>query len=114
MGRPVIGNGVLSPGAQWLLLLALLAVWLIVVIDIVRRPGMRRSARIGWLLACTLVWPAQVLYLLVRPQRGRVEETAQRSDPHARLVSAVLERGTGRLTDEEWRRQVRALRPDRG
>jgi hypothetical protein len=106
-------DALLSPTGQWLLLVALLAVWMIVVIDIVRRPGMRRAARLGWLVACTLIWPAQVLYLLVRPQRGRVEETAQRTDPHARLVAAVLERDSGRLPDDEWQERVRALRPDR-
>jgi len=103
-------TAVLPPGAARLLVLALVVVWLIVVIDILRQPHLGRAARIGWLVACTLVWPTQVLYLLVRPQQGRVAQEAQRTDPHGQLVSAVLERESGRLTGQAWRERRGALR----
>lgn len=104
------GTAPMSPAAAGLLLLALLVVWVIVVVDILRQPRMGRAARIAWLVGCTLVWPTQVLYLLARPQRGRVEQEVGRTDPHAQLVHAVLEREAGRLAGAAWQQRRDALR----
>lgn len=77
-------------------------VWVVVMVDLFRRSPMSRAARLTWGVACTLVWPAMIAYLLIRPTRGRLEAAQARHDPRARLVDAALEHEAGRIDETEW------------
>jgi hypothetical protein len=88
----------------------LLVVWAIVLVDIVRRPDLGRVGKVLWSVACTLLWPALIAYLLLRPTRGRLEDPEDREDPHARLVTAVLLHEAGGIDDAEMDVIVRGLR----
>lgn len=88
----------------------LLIIWLLVVADIVRQPTMSRGKKAAWLAACTLVWPTQIAYILVRPQRGRAVAGEVADDPHAKLVNAVLDHEAGEMTDADFARLVAQLK----
>lgn len=88
----------------------LLVVWAVVLVDVIRRQDLGRAAKVLWAVACTLLWPALVVYLLLRPTRGRLEDLEKRDDPHARLVDAVLLHETGAIDDAEMDAIVRRLR----
>lgn len=88
----------------------LFVLWIIVLVDIVRQPRMSTRAKALWALACTLVWPALVVYLLIRPTRGRLEVQELRTDPQARLVDAVLDHEAGRIDDAQMAAAVSTLR----
>lgn len=85
-------------------------VWVVVMIDLIRRSPMSRAARLAWGIACTFVWPAMIAYLLIRPTRGRLEGTQARHDPRARLVDAALDHEAGRRGDAQWAEAVGQLR----
>lgn len=91
-------------------LVPVLAIWLIVVVDVLRQPGLSPRRRALWIAACTLVWPVQILYLLLRPQQGRIEREPVRSDRQAQLVAAVLDHEAGRLDDAAYAAALRSLR----
>ena len=91
----------------------LLLIWAFVLVDIVRQPQMRTRRKVLWVLGCTVIWPVQVVYLLVRPQRGRAERAVDRDDPHDRLVDAVLDHEDGRLDRPAFLRVVQELRGGR-
>lgn len=88
----------------------LVAVWAIVMIDLVRQPALSRAARVSWAIACTLVWPALIAYLLMRPTRGRLVTPEARTDRRSRLVDAALDHEAGRLDDATMDLLVRGLR----
>jgi hypothetical protein len=88
----------------------LLVVWLVVLVDILRQPAMSGRRKALWVLACTSVWPLQIVYLLVRPQQGRAERLERRSDPHARLVEAALAHEAGRIDGVAMAGLARQLR----
>lgn len=90
--------------------LPLAVVWVVVIVDLVRRSQMSRGARWAWGVACTLVWPMMLAYLLMKPTRGRLEAADRREDPRGRLVDAALAREAGRLDDAEWVRTVAQVR----
>lgn len=94
--------------------LPLLVAWIVVLSDLFRRSDLTMGVRLVWGLLCTLLWPALIVYLLVRPTRGRLELAEHRSDRQARLVSAVLDHESGRLTDDEMTALVRNLRTTSG
>lgn len=98
------------PDAQLWLLVGVLCVWVVVVVDILRQGHLRPWAKLAWIAGCTLVWPLQMVYLLVRPQRSRLDEPEDRSDGHARMVQAILDREAGRIDDHEWAERLRTLR----
>jgi hypothetical protein len=75
----------------------LLALWVLVVVDVLAQPDLGRATKAAWIVACTLLWPAMALYLLTRPQQARITRPEVRSDPHARLVATVLDLEAGRL-----------------
>jgi hypothetical protein len=97
-----------------LVLVPLLLVWAFVLIDIVRQPQLSTRRKVLWALACTVVWPAQVVYLLVRPQRGRAERAVDRDDPHDRLVDAVVDHEDGRLDTASFTSLIQELREGTG
>lgn len=88
----------------------LLVVWGVVMIDVVRRRDLRPTAKVLWAVVCTLLWPALIAYLLLRPTRGRLEDPEDRTDPHARLVDAVLRHEAGGIDDTAMDAIVRDLR----
>ena len=88
----------------------LAVIWVIVLIDLIRRSTMSVPARVAWGVACTLVWPAMLAYLLMRPTSGRLAMPEQRSDPRARLVDAALDHEAGRIDDAQMAEVVRELR----
>ena len=88
----------------------LLAVWTFVMVDLVRQRSMSTAARIVWAVVCTLLWPAMIAYLMMRPTSGRIDVLEQRTDPRARLVNAVLEHEAGRIDDAEMSRITSSLR----
>ncbi|HEX6886680.1 MAG TPA: hypothetical protein VF143_01130 [Candidatus Nanopelagicales bacterium] len=92
-------------------LVPMLVVWMIVVVDVLRQPRMSPARKALWILACSLVWPVQILYLLLRPQQGRIEREPVRTDAHAQLVTTVLEREAGLLDGADYRARLAALRP---
>jgi uncharacterized membrane protein (UPF0182 family) len=87
-----------------------LVIWLVVLVDVLRQPARSGRWKALWVLACTLVWPVQIVYLLVRPQQGRVERLEHRADPHARLVEATLAHEAGRIDDAAMAEVARQLR----
>lgn len=88
----------------------LLVVWLVVLVDVLRQPAMSAGRKALWVLACTLAWPVQIIYLLVRPQQGRAERLEHRADPHARLVEAALAHEAGRIDAAAMAAVARQLR----
>ena len=88
----------------------LLAVWALVMVDLVRQTTLSLRARWAWGIVCTLVWPAMIAYLLVRPTSGRLVTTHERTDARARLVDLVLDREAGRISADEMATEVAALR----
>lgn len=92
--------------------LPLLVIWGFVLVDVLRQPAMPWWRKTLWILACSSIWPVQVVYLLVRPQRSRVEVTGPRTDPHARLVDAALAHEDGLLDDARFKRLAQRLRDE--
>jgi hypothetical protein len=88
----------------------LFVVWLAVMVDLVRRPAMSRTAKILWAAACTLVWPVLIVYLLRRPTRGRLELLETRTDAQGLLVDAVLAHEAGTIDDAAMTTATRELR----
>lgn len=75
----------------------LMVVWAYVMVDLVRRPETPAAARVTWAVVCTLVWPALIVYLLMRPTSGRIVDLEARTDRRAQLVAAVLDHEAGRI-----------------
>jgi len=92
------------------ILVPLVAVWVIVLVDIVGQP--RLSTRMKWIwgLGCTVLWPLMIAYWITRPVQGRIERTQERTSPRDRLVDAVLDHEDGRIDDSEMATIVRQLR----
>lgn len=88
----------------------LAAVWAYVMVDLVRQRQMSPVARIAWAVVCTLVWPALIAYLLMRPTSGRVVVPEVRTDPRSRLVEAALDHEAGRIDDAQMARITSELR----
>jgi hypothetical protein len=106
-------GGAVNPDELALLIVVwipLFVVWAVVLVDVFRRRDLGRTARVLWAVACTLLWPALIAYLLLRPTRGRLEDHESRQDPQARLVDAVLLHEAGRIDDREMGAIVRRLR----
>lgn len=95
-----------------LVVVPLLLVWVFVLVAILREQQLPVGRKVLWVLACTLVWPMLLAYLLLGPQRGRAERVAghrDRADPHDRLVDAVLDREDGRIDANTFRRTIAEL-----
>lgn len=107
MGCPVTSNDL---AVTWVVWAPLGVVWLVVMVDLVRHSTMSRRARLAWAVVCTVIWPALIAYLLMRPTSGRLEMDHTRTDPRARLVDAVLDREAGRTSEVEWTSTVGELR----
>ena len=88
----------------------LLVVWAVVIVDVIRRQDLRPTAKALWAAVCTVLWPALIVYLMLRPTRGRLEDPESRDDPQARLVTAALKHETGAIDDAELASIVRELR----
>ena len=88
----------------------LLVVWVVVMVDVIRRQDLGAAAKTLWAVVCTLVWPAMIAYLMLRPTRGRLEDPEDRTDPHARLVDAALRHEVGGIDDAEMATIVHDLR----
>lgn len=88
----------------------LLAVWILVIVDLIRQTTLSLAARWGWGIVCTLVWPAMIAYLLMRPTSGRLVTADHRTDPRARLVDLILDREAGRIGADEMAVEITALR----
>jgi hypothetical protein len=99
-----------SPAGLLLVGLPLLTLWVLVIVDVLAQPDLGRRAKTAWILACTLLWPAMVLYLLARPQQARITRPEVRSDPHATLVATVLDLEAGRLDRATGEARLRLLR----
>lgn len=93
-------------GEQGLLLFVivpLVVVWAVVMVDIALQPRLSGPVKVVWAVLCTMVWPVQIVYLLTRPNRGRVERDEVRTDRHAQLVAAVLDHEAGGIDDAQMR-----------
>ena len=88
----------------------LVVVWIVVLVDVVRRPDLSTAAKVVWITLCTLVWPALLAYLLLRPTRGRLEEHQERDDAQSRLVDAALLHEAGGIDDAGLESIIRVLR----
>ena len=88
----------------------LAVVWVYVMADLVRQRRLSPARKVVWAVACTVVWPALIAYLLTRPTSGRIVDPEQRSDPRAILVRAVLDHEDGRIDDAEMGRVSGDLR----
>lgn len=98
----------------FLLGVALVAFWVYVVIDILRRPGMSRSARVRWVVVASIPpWIGGLVYVLVRPARAKppspaaplVGERARGvpEDERAAEMDRILSlRAIGDLSDEDF------------
>lgn len=98
-------------------LLPVVVAWVYTVVDIVRRPGVRRRGRVGWLVAVTLVPLAMVLWMLARPvalQRHVLAAALPADDPRSRLVDLVEARDRGDVDDAAYARGLRAVLPPTG
>jgi hypothetical protein len=103
-------------GEQWLLvfvIIPLVVVWAVVLVDIALQPRLSGVAKAVWAVLCTVVWPFQIIYLLTRPNRGRVERDEARADRHAQLVAAVLDH-EAELIDDARMREVSVRLRQRG
>lgn len=110
MGSPVSTMSEQATAVLVVVGLPLLVIWAVVIADVLRQPRWGGGVKVAWVLACTLAWPTLLVYLLVRPQQGRAERDEGRGDPHAALVSAMLDHGAGRLGDAEFADRVASLR----
>ncbi len=94
-----------------------LVVWLIVLLDVAVRGDLSVLAKAAWIAAVTLFWPVMILYLLLRPVQGRMQSSSavrgRKSNPHQRLVVAVLDHDAGMLSDADYRRTTAELRSGR-
>lgn len=88
----------------------LILIWLLVIGDVVRRPDLPVWRKAAWIAGCTFVLPLLLVYLLIRPQAARSDLVAERSDPHARLVDAVMAHEAGRLDDARFAAATAQLR----
>ena len=88
----------------------LFVVWAVVVVDVLRRRDLGTARKAIWILVCTLLWPALIAYLLLRPTRGRLEDPEMREDVHARLVNAALQHEAGEIDAAELAEIVQGLR----
>ena len=96
-----------------LVVVPLLLVWAFVVVEILREQQLPVGRKVLWVLACTLVWPMLLAYLLLGPQRGRAEravDQGERDDAHDRLVDAVLAHEDGRIDAGTFARTIGELR----
>ena len=88
----------------------LLAMWVFVIVDLIRQTSLSRAARWGWGITCTVLWPVMIAYLLMRPTSGRLVTAPERTDARARLVDLVLDREAGRVSADEAAAGIAALR----
>jgi hypothetical protein len=88
----------------------LLVVWVVVMADVIRRRDLGTAGKALWMVVCTVLWPALIAYLLLRPTRGLLEDAEDRDDRHARLVNAALLREAGAIDDAEMSGIVNGLR----
>ena len=88
----------------------LVAVWLIVLIDIVGQPRLSTRMKLVWGLGCSLLWPLLIAYWITRPVQGRIERTQAGTSPRDRLVGAVLDHEDGRIDDAQMSAIVSQLR----
>lgn len=98
MGTDQLGNAALF----WLLVIPAVVVWLLVVVDIVTRPGVRGVWRAGWLVAVTLMLPLALLWLLVRPTGDPIRvalDQLDQADPRVQLVDLVARHDDGGVDD---------------
>lgn len=98
-----------APDNGLLLYLAVIVVWVVVLVEVLRRP-ISPVAKAGWIVVCTLFWPALIAYLLLRPTVGRLERAEDRTQPQARLVDAVLAHEAGRLDSAGMAAVIEQLR----
>ncbi|MCV2393774.1 hypothetical protein OEB99_05585 [Actinotalea sp. M2MS4P-6] len=83
-------------------------VWLYVLVDVVRRPGLRAPVRVLWLVAVTVWLPAASLWLLARPVGDPAAAAARRvdpGDPQVRLARLVAAHDDGDLDDDAFARE---------
>lgn len=99
-----------SGAALLVVWIPLFAVWVLVMVDLIRQTSLSLRARWAWGVLCTLVWPAMVAYLLMRPTSGRLATARERTDARGRLVDLVLDREAGRIGADEMAAEIRALR----
>ncbi|MGV1005001.1 MAG: hypothetical protein ACOYEV_09600 [Candidatus Nanopelagicales bacterium] len=103
---------------RWLLLAAapLAFVMVIAYEDIWTRSGLTQRWRIAWTVACTIFWPALLLYFgmhpLVPKRRRRVIAGEQDDgDRRTALVNTVIAHDEGRLSDSAFATKLAELRP---
>jgi hypothetical protein len=93
---------------------AVVLAWTLTVIDIVRRPGLTRRARVAWATLVTVAVPTALLWLLARPTRAAVDVLADplpAADPRARLVALAEGRSRGIVRDEQFRAALDEIWP---
>ncbi len=83
-------------------IIPIVIVWVMVLLDIVTQAGMSTRSKWSWAVACTVLWPLILVFWLTRPVAGRTDLATERTDPHARLVSAALGHEAGRIDDAEF------------
>lgn len=96
-----------DPALFLLLVIPAAVVWLLVVTDIVTRPGVRGLWRAGWLVAVTALLPLALLWLLVRPTGDPIRAALDQldpDDPRVRLVDLVARHDEGLVDDVTFAR----------
>lgn len=91
----------------WLVIPGTIA-WVYVIVDVVRRPGLRRSSRLLWLAAVTVWLPFATLWLLARPVGDPAAASAKRrdpDDPRVQLVDVVRAHDSGALDSATFERE---------
>lgn len=97
----------------WVFLLVelpLLAVWLLAIVDVVRRPDLRVARTVLWVAGMLLFFPVTLLYLLARPV-GDVaarQRALDADDPRVRLVELVERSDRGEADAAELRTSLQA------
>lgn len=110
-------NEPLTTAQAIVVLLPVVVAWVYTVVDVVRRPGVRRRGRVGWLVAVTLVPLAMVLWMLARPvaiQQRVLAAALPADDPRSRLVDLVEARDRGEVDEAAYLSGLRTVLPPTG
>ncbi len=88
-------------------------VWIATLFDLAVRGDLSGGQKVLWAVAVTLLWPAIIAYLLLRPVYGRItdpdEVRGAPRGPRDELVAAVMDHAGGRLDTTQFQERTAAL-----
>lgn len=85
------------------------AVWALLVIDVLSRSQLQLGRRLAWAVAMTVFFPLGLLWLLVRPSGGPTARRVNRPDPDdpgRRLIDLVDAHDRGDVDDKAYTAQL--------